>query len=69
MKKHHAPDYAKNTTADVIPAGWSDVNSPQQWQINRDLTPSGNDTPYGAFNPRTGKSRSTVYTKTNECDH
>ncbi len=68
-KKHHAPDYLKDKTADVIPHGWGPAVPNQQWQINKDLTPKGSDDGYGAFNPRPGKERPTVYPKTNECDH
>ncbi len=68
-KRHHAPDYVKNKDADVIPHGWGAAVPPQQWQVNRDLTPEGDNSGYGAFNPRKGKNRPTVYPKTNECDH
>lgn len=68
-KVHHAPDYAKNKTADVIKKG-SDCAVPQDhWEVNRDLTPSGDNSAWGAFLPRSGKSRPTPHTKTNECDH
>lgn len=70
MKKtHHAPDYAKNRTADVIKHGSTPTMQNKEWQVNRNLTPEGDNSGYGAFNPRQGKNRPTVYTKTNECDH
>lgn len=70
MKKvHHAPDYEKNTTADVIKHGSTPTIADEQWEINRDITPHGDNTGWGAFLPRTGKSRPTPHTKTNECDH
>jgi len=68
-KKHHAPDYSKDVTADVIPKGWGEAVPNKQWEVNRDLTPEGSDDGYGAFNPRAGRHRPTVYPKTNECDH
>lgn len=69
-KKHHnAPDYAKNRTADVIKSGWDPAVPNRQWEVNRDLTPKGDDTGWGAFLPRPGRERPTPHTKTNECDH
>lgn len=67
--KHHAPDYAKNKTADVIPKGWNSAVPSEQWQINLNLTPKGSDDGLGAFLPRSGKDRPSPHTKTNECDH
>lgn len=70
MKKiHHAPDYAKDKTADVIKKGSGRAVPNEQWQINMNLTPKGESTPWGAFLPRAGKDRPTPHTKTNECDH
>jgi len=68
-KVHHNPDYAKDKTADVIKKGSGRAIPNTFWQKNMDLTPAGSDTPAGAFLPRTGKSRPTTHTKTNECDH
>jgi len=68
-KKHHAPDYAKNTTADVIKKGWDAAVPNHHWEVNRDLMPPGADNAWGAFLPREGKKRPTPHTKTNECDH
>ena len=65
----HNPDYLKNTTADVIKHGNGRAVPNEQWQVNRDLTPAGDDSAWGAFLPRSGKSRPTPHTKTNECDH
>ena len=68
-KKHHAPDYAKNTTADVIPKGWGPANPNQQWEINLNPDmPKGNDG-QGAFEPKEGRVRPTTHKKINECDH
>ena len=70
MKKvHHAPDYAKDKTADVIKHGSGPAVPQEHWQINRDLTPRGTNHGIDAFNPRGGKDRPTVYPKTNECDY
>ncbi len=70
MKKtHHAPDYVKDKTADVIPHGSGPAVPQHHWEVNRDLTPAGSDRPDGVFLPRSGKSRPTPHVKTNECDH
>jgi hypothetical protein len=68
-KVHHAPDYAKDKTADVIKKGSSPTVPNEQWEMNRDITPHGESNGWGAFLPRTGKSRPTPHTKINECDH
>jgi hypothetical protein len=71
MAKHtkHNPDYTKDRTADVVKKGSGRAVPNEQWQKNMDLTPAGSDSASGAFLPRTGKSRPTPHTKTNECDH
>jgi hypothetical protein len=66
---HHAPDYEKNITADVIKHGDGETISSEQRESNRDITPKGADNSWGAFLPRPGKERPTPHTKTNECDH
>ncbi len=68
-KTKHNPDYLKNRTADVIKHGDGKAVPNEHWEVNRDLTPAGNDTAWGAFLPREGKKRPTPHTKTNECDH
>ena len=68
-KTKHNPDYTKDRTADVIKHGSGRAVPNEQWEINKDLTPEGNDSPAGAFLPRCGKNRPTTYVKTNECDH
>jgi hypothetical protein len=68
-KTHHNPDYAKDKTADVIKKGSGRAVPNEQWEVNKDLTPKGNNTGWGAFLPRAGKDRPTPHTKTNECDH
>lgn len=68
-KRHHAPDYLKNEDADVIPHGWENLAPPQQWEVNRNITPEGDNSAWGAFLPRSGKNRPTPHTKLNECDH
>lgn len=68
-KTKHNPDYSKNKTADVIKHGEGRAVPMDFWQINMNLTPSGDDSPWGAFLPRSGKDRPTPHTKTNECDH
>lgn len=65
----HNPDYLKNFTADVIKHGDGRAVPNQQWEVNRDLTPAGSDTPWGAFLPTEGRRRPTPHKKTNECDH
>lgn len=68
-KTHHNPDYAKDKTADVIKKGSGRAVPNEQWQMNKDLTPQGDSTGWGAFLPRCGKDRPTPHVKTNECDH
>lgn len=68
-KSSHAPDYAKNKTADVIHKGSGPCTPQQHWEVNRDITPQGDNTGWGAFLPRSGKNRPTPHTKLNECDH
>lgn len=68
-KTKHNPDYMKNRTADVVKHGKGPAVPNEHWQINRNLTPEGSDTAAGAFLPRCGYKRPTVYPKTNECDH
>ena len=68
-KTHHNPDYAKNKTADVIYKGSGHVVPQDHWEVNRDITPAGNDTPWGFILPRCGKDIPTPHTKINECDH
>ena len=69
MATKHNPDYIKNRTADVVKHGNAPAHPNDRWEINMNLTPEGDNSSYGAFNPRAGKNRPTVYTKTNECDH
>ena len=68
-KTHHNPDYSKNRTADVIKHGGGCAVPNDQWDINMNLTPRGDDSAWGAFLPRSGKDRPTPHTKTNELDY
>ena len=68
-KVHHAPDYAKNKTADVIKHGSGRAVPNEQWEMNLNLTPSGRPDAWGAFLPMPGKDRPTTHVKTNECDY
>lgn len=68
-KTHHNPDYSKDKTADVIKKGSGPTVPNKHWEINRDLTPEGNDTAAGAFLPRCARNRPSTHVKTNECDH
>jgi hypothetical protein len=50
----------------------SDKNGifPKQWEeFGVNLTPKGNDEPWGAFLPRPPSERPCMHVKTNECDH
>ncbi len=67
-KTKHNPDYLKDRTADVIKHGSGRAVPNEQWEINKDLTPSGAPNPWGAFLPMPGRIRPTPHTKTNECD-
>lgn len=68
-KTHHAPDYIKNKTADVIKNGSNSAVPDTHWQKDMNLTPDGHPTAAGAFLPMKGKDRPTPHKKTNECDH
>lgn len=68
-KTHHAPDYNKDKTADVIKHGSGRAVPNEQWQKNMNLTPDAKPTPAGAFNPMKAKDRPCTHVKTNECDH
>jgi hypothetical protein len=68
--KHHAPDYAKNKTADVIPKGWAPADPNKQWELNLDATPEGNgNLPSASFLPQSGTTRAQPHKKINEDDH
>ena len=68
-KMHHAPDYAKDKTADVIKKGNGPAVPNKQWEKNMNLTPDGMPTAAGAFLPMKGRDRPCTYVKTNECDY
>jgi len=68
-KIHHAPDYAKNKDADLIPKGSGRAVPNEHWQMNLNLTPDGRPDPRNCFNPMRPKDRPTMHVKTNECDH
>lgn len=68
-KTHHAPDYAKDKTADVIKKGSGRAVPNEQWQKNMNLTPDGHPTAAGAFLPMKGRDRPCTHVKTNECDY
>jgi hypothetical protein len=65
----HNPDYTKDRTADVIKKGSGSPIPQEHYEVNRDLTPQGDSTGWGAFLPRAGKDRPTTHVKTNECDY
>ena len=67
--RHHAPDYAKNRTADVIMKDWGQADPNQQWEINLNPDmPTGNNG-QGAFEPKQARLRPATHKKINECDH
>ena len=69
-KTKHNPDYLKKQqTANVIEHGSGKAVPNEQWEMNKDLTPKGEDNAWGAFLPKAGKDRPTPHTKTNKCDH
>lgn len=70
-KKHHAPDYAKDKTADVIKKGWGSAVPENHYQINvgSSVFPKYSDTPAGAFLAGNGKVRPQPHKMINECDH
>ncbi len=69
---HHAPDYAKNKDADVIPKGNMRAVPNEYWQkdVSKSVFAEGfGDDPAGAFLARPGKDRAQPHKKINECDH
>lgn len=68
-KNKHNPDYTKDRTADVVKKGNGRAVANEHWEVNKNLTPKGADSAWGAFLPISGKDRPTPHTKTNECDH
>ena len=55
---------------DVIKHGKGPAVPNQQWEMNVDLTPQGNDRlPHASFLPMAGKDRAVPHVKLNECDH
>ena len=69
-KHHHAPDYAKNVDADVIPKGTKAAVPDEHWVKHIPASAEGfGDDPEGAFLPRPGKNRAQPHEKINECDH
>lgn len=72
MKRHHAPDYAKNKDADVIPKGFGPTSPQQHWEkdVGASVFARGyGDDPAGAFLARPAKDRAQPHLKINECDH
>jgi hypothetical protein len=70
--KHHAPDYAKNKDADVIPKGWGPAvpNTHYVIDVGRSVFAEGHgNMPSQAFLARPGKNRAQPHIKINECDH
>lgn len=65
----HNPDYAKNKTANVIRKDSGPILPQEHWEMNRNITPAGDSSGWGAFLPRPGKDRPTPHVKINECDH
>ncbi len=41
----------------------------EQWEVDVELCPKGNNEPWGAFQPRPPGERPCMHAKTNECDH
>lgn len=68
-KVKHAVDYMKNRTADVINRTSDPTIMQDHWQVNRNITPEGDNSGWGAFLPRKGRNRPTPHTKLNEVDH
>jgi len=71
-RSHHAPDYAKNKDADVIPKGKKRAIPNEYWMadISRSAFPRGDDDLAStAFLPTPGKDRAQPHKKINETDH
>jgi len=39
------------------------------WEVKKNLTPAGSNTPAGAFLPKSPSMRPCTHVKTNECDY
>jgi len=59
MEKYKSPKIKKDEPA--VPQ--------EQWLINLNLTPEGDNSAWGAFLPRNPSNRPTPHVKINECDH
>lgn len=70
-KQHHAPDYAKNKTADVIMHGSGSAIGNEHWQkhVGDSVFPKYEDNPKGAFLAGNGRVRPQPHKMINECDH
>lgn len=71
-KMHHAPDYAKNKDADVIPKDNKKAVPNEHWErfVGSSVFAEGfGDDAAGAFLARPGKDRAQPHEKINECDH
>lgn len=44
-------------------------SSKEHWEVDKDLNPKGDNSPWGAFNPRSPAERPCTHVKTNECDY
>lgn len=72
-KIHHAPDYAKNKDADVIPKGNKKaIPNKDHWEmdVSKSVFAEGDDDVASkAFLATPGKNRAQPHKKINECDH
>lgn len=71
-REHHAPDYAKNKDASVIPKGNKRAIPNEHWQmdVGASVFPRGDDDVAStAFLATPGKDRAQPHKKVNECDH
>lgn len=71
-RSHHAPDYAKNKDASVIPKGTKSAIPNEFWErdVSKSVFAEGfGDSPQGAFLARPGKNRAQPHKKINDQDH
>ena len=70
-KTHHAPDYLKNKTADVILHGSENAVPESHWEkdVGSSVFPKYEDNAKGAFLAGNGRIRPQPHEMINECDH
>ena len=61
--------YKKSHNQDLNINHKKGMPSPDHWEVHLPMSQNGANDAYGAFMPKPGKDRPTMYEKTNECDN